>query len=251
MSWLYAQTWLWYLIAFVVGVLLAWLFLVLPQQRRLRTLRSVAGTAVDHDLYAESRAAVAGAGAASGAALFDSTAAERAATGDGDPATDQFQAVDAAPGDSSDTTELPVPAGARRHRDRRDPGCAGCRGRRGRLGDGNSTGAAADAAETPTPPTDTAEIDDSGAESNGRVPAAALDAGAAGFVPARDGADAADEPASTETAGADQAPVEAAAGTTTADTATADPATADSAPLRLGHRRCCGNRHDHRGRCDR
>ncbi len=39
MSWLYAQTWLWYLIAFVVGVLLAWLFLVLPQQRRLRTLQ--------------------------------------------------------------------------------------------------------------------------------------------------------------------------------------------------------------------
>ncbi|MEJ3657873.1 hypothetical protein WEH80_33400 [Actinomycetes bacterium KLBMP 9759] len=39
MSWLYGQTWLWYLIAFAVGVLLAWLFLVLPQQRRLAAAR--------------------------------------------------------------------------------------------------------------------------------------------------------------------------------------------------------------------
>ena len=55
MSWLYAQTWLWYLIAFAVGVLLAWLLLVRPQQRRLRTLQGLAGAGVDHDLYAESR----------------------------------------------------------------------------------------------------------------------------------------------------------------------------------------------------
>jgi HAMP domain-containing protein len=34
-SWLYGQTWLWYLIAFAVGLLLAWHFLVRPQQRRL------------------------------------------------------------------------------------------------------------------------------------------------------------------------------------------------------------------------
>lgn len=40
MTWLYGQTWLWYLIAFVVGVLLAWLLLVLPQQRRLSRLRA-------------------------------------------------------------------------------------------------------------------------------------------------------------------------------------------------------------------
>lgn len=39
MSWLYGQTWLWYLIAFLVGVLLAWLLLVRPQQRRLRALQ--------------------------------------------------------------------------------------------------------------------------------------------------------------------------------------------------------------------
>ena len=38
-SWLYVQTWLWYLIAFVVGIALAWVLLVVPQQRRLRTLR--------------------------------------------------------------------------------------------------------------------------------------------------------------------------------------------------------------------
>ena len=40
MTWLYGQTSLWYLIAFVVGVLLAWLLLVLPQQRRLSRLRA-------------------------------------------------------------------------------------------------------------------------------------------------------------------------------------------------------------------
>lgn len=47
MSWLYGQTWLWYLIAFAVGVLLAWLFLVRPQERRLRQLSTGAavGTA--------------------------------------------------------------------------------------------------------------------------------------------------------------------------------------------------------------
>lgn len=40
MTWLYGQASLWYLIAFVVGVLLAWLLLVLPQQRRLSRLRA-------------------------------------------------------------------------------------------------------------------------------------------------------------------------------------------------------------------
>ncbi len=45
MSWLYGQTWLWYLIAFLVGVLLAWLFLVRPQQRRLDALQQRTVTA--------------------------------------------------------------------------------------------------------------------------------------------------------------------------------------------------------------
>jgi hypothetical protein len=238
-SWLYAQTWLWYLIAFLVGVLLAWLFLVLPQQRRLRTLQGIAGTAVDHDLYAESRAA-AGAGAASGAALFDSTADGGAAASVDDPATDQFRAVDAEPGDSSDTTELPVqpapddtetgeiPAvtpGAGAEADSTDGTAAEM--------DGDSTGAGARAAEPTSPPVDTAEeIDDSAAESNGRATAAVMGAGAAGFVPARGGADAADDPGGTGTAGADTvdaADVDpATAGTTAADLTTADAAPADS-----------------------
>lgn len=38
MSWFSGQTWLWYLLAFVVGVLVAWLLFVLPAQRRLRAL---------------------------------------------------------------------------------------------------------------------------------------------------------------------------------------------------------------------
>ena len=40
MSWLYGQTWLWYLIAFLVGLLLAWLVFVRPAQRRLASLLS-------------------------------------------------------------------------------------------------------------------------------------------------------------------------------------------------------------------
>lgn len=44
MSWLYGQTWLWYLIAFLVGVLLAWLVLVRPQLRRLRALDASSST---------------------------------------------------------------------------------------------------------------------------------------------------------------------------------------------------------------
>jgi hypothetical protein len=47
-SWLYGQTWLWYLLAFVVGVLLAWLLLVLPQLRRLRSLDSERSGGVGH-----------------------------------------------------------------------------------------------------------------------------------------------------------------------------------------------------------
>ena len=40
MSWLYGQTWLWYLIAFLVGLVLAWLVFVRPAQRRLTALLS-------------------------------------------------------------------------------------------------------------------------------------------------------------------------------------------------------------------
>jgi hypothetical protein len=44
-SWLYGQTWLWYLIAFLVGLLLAWLVFVRPQQRRLKALLARSPTA--------------------------------------------------------------------------------------------------------------------------------------------------------------------------------------------------------------
>ncbi len=130
MSWLYAQTWLWYLIAFVIGVLLAWAFLVVPQQRRLRAPGSGAtGRDVDaggrRDAAADDRGddagsraqaaglAAAGAGAAaSGTALFHSEPATdpgpRAVTVDrDDPVTEQLPAVDPALS-NLDTTELPV-----------------------------------------------------------------------------------------------------------------------------------------------
>jgi hypothetical protein len=62
-SWLYGQTWLWYLIAFVVGLLLARLVLVRPQERRLKSLllRSAAANRT-------SRATEAGAAGTGGAA---------------------------------------------------------------------------------------------------------------------------------------------------------------------------------------
>lgn len=49
MSWLFWQTWLWYLSAFLVGVALAWVTLVRPRQRELRALRERYQAAVDED----------------------------------------------------------------------------------------------------------------------------------------------------------------------------------------------------------
>ena len=91
MSWLYGQTWLWYLIAFLIGLLLAWLLLVRPQQRRLRALQAgspaVAGRAPSHDAApsgaAPSGAAPSGAapsGAAVGGAAVGGAAVAAAAT---------------------------------------------------------------------------------------------------------------------------------------------------------------------------
>ena len=136
MSWLYVQTWLWYLIAFVVGVLLAWAFFVWPQQRRLQPASgSGAPPAADAgDDRSRAGLAAAGAGAAAtGAALFhaepdraDRAAAAReaeiesetsseTARGHGEdgqrtpdePVTEQIPTVN--PSLSTlDTTELPV-----------------------------------------------------------------------------------------------------------------------------------------------
>ena len=47
MSWLYGQTWLWYLIAFLVGLVLAWLVFVRPAQRRLAALLAEPSSAGD------------------------------------------------------------------------------------------------------------------------------------------------------------------------------------------------------------
>jgi hypothetical protein len=46
-SWLYGQTWLWYLIAFLVGLVLAWLVFVRPAQRRLAALLAEPSSAGD------------------------------------------------------------------------------------------------------------------------------------------------------------------------------------------------------------
>ena len=86
MSWLYGQTWLWYLIAFLVGLLLAWLVFVRPAQRRLGALLS--GSA-DADAAASSTggrsaagtgAAGVAAAAAAGVALTKSTTDATAGT---------------------------------------------------------------------------------------------------------------------------------------------------------------------------
>jgi hypothetical protein len=75
-SWLYGQTWLWYLIAFLVGLLLAWLVLVRPQQQRLKALLSASPTSAEEPrsvggagTSATSGAAATSAGTALGAAV--------------------------------------------------------------------------------------------------------------------------------------------------------------------------------------
>lgn len=131
MSWLYGQTWLWYLIAFLVGVLLAWLFLVLPAQRRLRGLqgRTAAGTGPDDTpdddaITTVGRAAPAAAAVGLGGAGLAAAAVAAAEEPDRepDPVTEQFPAVDSALGtldssmmdpgtvtdSSTDTTPTPV-----------------------------------------------------------------------------------------------------------------------------------------------
>jgi len=135
-SWLYVQTWLWYLIAFVVGVLLAWAFFVRPQQRRLQPASGSGAPPVADAGDDRSRAGLAAAGAgaaATGAALFhaEPDSADRAAAAreaeiesetssetarghgeDGprtpdEPVTEQIPTV--SPSLSTlDTTELPV-----------------------------------------------------------------------------------------------------------------------------------------------
>ena len=96
MSWLYGQTWLWYLIAVLVGVVLAWLFLVRPQQRRLDAVRSRATGAGAVSMQkagsgdtADPKPAAAAAGVG-GAAL---AAAATAATTPAEPVTEEFEPV--------------------------------------------------------------------------------------------------------------------------------------------------------------
>ncbi len=83
MSWLYGQTWLWYLLAFLVGVLLAWIVLVLPARRKLRALRGAGPDGRDD------RDPV-----TAGPAVDDPDRADRTAVDDA--ATEQFPAVNPA-----------------------------------------------------------------------------------------------------------------------------------------------------------
>ena len=78
MSWLYGQTWLWYLIAFLVGLLLAWLVFVRPQQRRWKALLSASPAPADGP-RSDGGAATSGAGAAPGAAVRSGTGPAAAA----------------------------------------------------------------------------------------------------------------------------------------------------------------------------
>ena len=110
MSWLYAQTWLWYLIAFVIGVLLAWAFLVVPQQRRLRAPESGAtGRDVDaggrRDAAADDRGRMTPASRAQAAGLAAAGAGSRAP-----------------PAPRCSTPNRPPTRPARRHRRPRRPG---------------------------------------------------------------------------------------------------------------------------------
>ena len=83
MSWLYGQTWLWYLIAFLVGLLLAWLVFVRPAQRRLASLLSGSADAEAGGTGARSAegAAAGGTGARSAAGAAAAGAAGVAAAG--------------------------------------------------------------------------------------------------------------------------------------------------------------------------
>ncbi len=99
MSWLYGQTWLWYLIAFLIGLLLAWLVLVRPQQRRLMALQSRAAPAAT-----PAAGPPTGAAATSGASTSTATeAAGAAVAAGGEP---ESRPVD--PAGDSPTESIPV-----------------------------------------------------------------------------------------------------------------------------------------------
>ena len=122
MSWLYVQTWLCYLIAFTVGLLLAWAFLVLPEQRRLRTLQAITGPSRHSSPYPSTATLPETAGSSpsipppaapepaepepgrigspGGAALYEPIPAV-------EPRTDEFPPIDS-DGDRTRTAELPA-----------------------------------------------------------------------------------------------------------------------------------------------
>ena len=120
MSWLYGQTWLWYLIAFLVGLLLAWLVFVRPQQSRLKALlarsptatppangadapagrRATQAVAVEERTEAMPRPGVALAGAAAAGARHDG------APEGTDPPTESIPVID--PAGNAPTESIPV-----------------------------------------------------------------------------------------------------------------------------------------------
>lgn len=120
MPWLFGQTWIWYLIAFVVGVLLAWLLFVLPAQRRLRAQRGDGGArpaagAAAGTADAEERTSILDKGklgaAAAGAAAVGAAGAAVAATrggSDEDEATAKIDRDGPTTVDDAPTEQLPA-----------------------------------------------------------------------------------------------------------------------------------------------
>ncbi|SHJ97425.1 hypothetical protein SAMN05443637_101373 [Pseudonocardia thermophila] len=94
MLWLFGQTWIWYLIAFAVGVLVAWLLFVLPAQRRLRAAQAAAASSVGTDERTSLLDRGPGGDDSERTTVVDPSVADR--TQADEPPTEQFPAVDSA-----------------------------------------------------------------------------------------------------------------------------------------------------------
>lgn len=94
MLWLFGQTWIWYLIAFAVGVLVAWLLFVLPAQRRLRAAQAAAASSVGTDERTSLLDRGPGGDDSERTTVVDPSVADR--TQADEPPTEQFPAIDSA-----------------------------------------------------------------------------------------------------------------------------------------------------------
>ncbi|MDN5859257.1 MAG: hypothetical protein L0H84_11605, partial [Pseudonocardia sp.] len=111
MSWLFGQTWIWYLIAFAVGVLVAWLLFVRPAQRRLNTLRA-AGGGPTGDAAADDKTSVLDRGklgaVAAGTATAGAAGAALAAARGGSGADAEADEATGATVDDAPTEQIPA-----------------------------------------------------------------------------------------------------------------------------------------------